>query len=71
MATENGAARPLATAPRSMDDLMWALGLWPGAEPAHAQGTDAEALALMDDRDEAAGWPCSRRRTREERPPSR
>ena len=71
MVTDNGAAHALSTAPRSMDDLMWALGMWPGAEPAHAQRTDAETVALMDDRDEAAGWPCPPGRIREERPPSR
>lgn len=71
--TDAGMVHDVGSAPGSLDDLMLALGLWPGADPADvfdpedvpASDTDAESLVLLagDDAEEAvelAAWSGAR-----------
>lgn len=72
--TDARAVHDVGSAPGSLDDLMLALGLWPGADPADVFGTgdvpasdtDAESLVLLaeDEPQEAvelAAWAAARR----------
>lgn len=65
--TDDGDVHEVGSAPGSLDDLMNALGRWPGAEPADVFEREGEGLALLADvdPDEAAGlaaWAEERRR---------
>jgi hypothetical protein len=54
--TDDGDVHDLGSAPGSLDHLMVALGLWPGASPSDdvpCTDTDSEALALLADVDPA------------------
>ena len=44
-----GDVHPLGSAPGSLDDLMIALGLWPGADPADVWARDGEGPAMPAD----------------------
>jgi uracil-DNA glycosylase len=63
--TDAGAVHSMGSVPGALDDLMMAVGLWPGKEPADVfaddpgdgydgpVGTDAESLLLLADQDPA------------------
>lgn len=69
--TDDGGVHDLGSTPGSLFDLMEALGLWPGLEPADVPDgdTDSESLALLADLDPAeaidlAAYRDSKRRGR-------
>ncbi len=73
--TDDGDVHDVGSVPGSLDDLMLALGRWPGAEPADvlppATDTDSEALLLLadldpDEAEELAAWAEARRLERGE-----
>lgn len=69
--TDDGEVHNLGSAPGSLDDLMIALGLWPGAERSDVYAREGEGPALLADLDpeEAEGltaWAQERRRERGE-----
>lgn len=67
--TDEGDIHDVGSVPGSLDDLMIALGRWPGAEPSEVWAREGECLALLADLDpeEAEGlaaWAEDRRRER-------
>ncbi len=67
--TDDGNVHDVGSAPGSLDDLMMALDLWPGAEPSDVWAREGEGLALLADEDLAeavdlAAWAEARRRER-------
>jgi hypothetical protein len=70
--TDDGDVHELGSAPGSLDDLMIALGHWPGAETSGVWAHEGEGLALLADEDLAeatdlAAWAEARRRERGDR----
>ncbi len=64
---DDGDVHDLGSAPGSLDDLMIALGRWPGAEPADVFEREGEGLALLADADpeeaeDLVAWAEARRR---------
>lgn len=82
--TDEGDVHDISSVPGALDDLMLALGRWPGSDPQDvldldgrprrpAADTDAEALLLLADEDPGeaaalAAWAADRRRERGEEP---
>ncbi|WP_214058527.1 hypothetical protein [Nocardioides aquaticus] len=55
--TDEGGVHDMGSVPGALDDLMMALGRWPGAEPADVLGPPADGATVTD----LAAWAESRR----------